>query len=211
MHARRQLRLASALALLAAVTPTGLAIDPKSPVSSYRRTTFTTEDGLAANVINDILQPRDGSLWIATYNGLTRFDGQHFTHVPFPKLRINVYSMTEGPDGDLWLGTRAGIFRISPRLLEQPGDPHVTVYHLGPDGDDTVRMVGSDATARYGQARGEDFTDGTAPRSSRRLSADSRSIASQKHRTATSSCPIRRGAWSGMVLAPSIIRRLCSN
>src|SRR5580704_1748854 len=120
MHVRRRLKLASALALLAAATRPGLALDPQSPASSYRRTTFTTEDGLGANVINAILQTRDGFLWIATYTGLTRFDGQHFTHVPFPKLLINVYSMAEGPDGDLWLGTRAGVFRISPRLLEQP-------------------------------------------------------------------------------------------
>jgi ligand-binding sensor domain-containing protein len=156
MHVRRRLKLASALALLAAATRPGLALDPQSPASSYRRTTFTTEDGLGANVINAILQTRDGFLWIATYTGLTRFDGQHFTHVPFPKLLINVYSMAEGPDGDLWLGTRAGVFRISPRLLEQPGDPRVTVYHLGPAGDDTVRMVGfgRDGTLWAGTRRG---------------------------------------------------------
>jgi ligand-binding sensor domain-containing protein len=111
MHVRRQLRLA--LALLAAATRPGLALDPQSPASSYRHTTFTTEDGLAANVINDILQARDGSLWIATYNGLTRFDGQHFTRTTFP--HFSVYTMAEGPDGDLWLGTRAGVFRISQR------------------------------------------------------------------------------------------------
>ncbi len=36
--------------------------------------------------------------------------------------------------GDLWLGTSAGVLRISPRLLKQPGDPRVTVYHLGSAG-----------------------------------------------------------------------------
>jgi len=144
------------LLLLAAATRPGLALDPQSPASSYRRTTFTTEDGLAANVINDILQTRDGFLWIATYAGLTRFDGQRFTPVSFPKLVINVYSMAEGSDGDLWLGTRDGVFRVSPRLLDQPGDPRVTVYHLGPAGDDTVRMVGfgHDGTLWAGTRRG---------------------------------------------------------
>src|SRR5580693_4549454 len=121
MHIRRQLRLAFAWAVLAAVTRPSLALDPQSPASSYRRTTFTTEDGLEANVINDILQTRDGFLWIATYTGLTRFDGQHFTQADFPNLIINVHSMAEGPDGDLWLGTARGIFRVSPRLLDEPG------------------------------------------------------------------------------------------
>jgi ligand-binding sensor domain-containing protein len=113
MHVRRQLSLAFALALLAAAARPCLALDPQSPASSSRRTTFTTEDGLGANVINDILQTRDGFLWIATYAGLTRFDGRHFTRTTFP--HFSVYSMAEGPDGDLWLGTRAGVFRISQR------------------------------------------------------------------------------------------------
>src|SRR5277367_6543930 len=111
MPVRRQLRFAFALGLLTVATRPGLALDPQSPASSYRRTTFTTEDGLGANVINDILQTRDGFLWIATYRGLTRFDGQHFTQVAFPKLFVNVYTMAEGPDGDLWLGT-AGAKKI---------------------------------------------------------------------------------------------------
>jgi ligand-binding sensor domain-containing protein len=167
MHVRRQLRLASALALLAAVTRPGLALDPQSPASRYRRTTFTTEDGLGANVINDILQTRDGFLWIATYQGLTRFDGQHFTQVSFPKMDASVRSMAEGPDGDLWFGTAAGAFRVSPRILDQRGDPRVTVYHLGPPRDDRVSKVlfGRDGTlwasTRHGLYRwngGSDFS-----------------------------------------------------
>jgi ligand-binding sensor domain-containing protein/two-component sensor histidine kinase len=156
MHVRRQLRLASAVALLAAATRPGLALDPQSPASGYRRTTFTTEDGLGANVINDILQARDGSLWIATYAGLTRFDGQHFTRVAFPISATNVHSMAEGPDGDLWLATRAGVLRISPRILDQPGEPRVIVYHLGQGADDTVWKVrfGRDGTLWAGTSRG---------------------------------------------------------
>lgn len=156
MHARRQLKLASVLTLLAAAIRPGLALDPQAPASSYRRTTFTTEDGLGGNVINDILQTRDGFLWIATYAGLTRFDGQHFTTVPFLKLILNVHSMAEGPDGDLWLGTDAGVLRVSPRLLDQPGEPRVTAYHLGPSGDDGVSRVlcGHDGTLWAGTRRG---------------------------------------------------------
>jgi hypothetical protein len=76
--------------------------------------------------------------------------------VSFPKLIVNVHSMAEGPDGDLWLGTEAGVFRISPRLLDQPGDPRVTVYRLGPRGDDGVSRVlsGRDGTLWAGTRRG---------------------------------------------------------
>ena len=43
-----------------------------------RSRNFTTRDGLASNVVNDIMQDRQGYLWIGTNHGLTRFDGHHF-------------------------------------------------------------------------------------------------------------------------------------
>lgn len=36
---------------------------------------ITTEDGLSNNVLNDVLCDSKGYLWIATYNGLNRYDG----------------------------------------------------------------------------------------------------------------------------------------
>ncbi len=40
---------------------------------------WTTDDGLPQNTVSDILQTRDGYLWLATFDGLARFDGQQFT------------------------------------------------------------------------------------------------------------------------------------
>ncbi|HCT55439.1 MAG TPA: hypothetical protein DF712_23585, partial [Balneola sp.] len=37
------------------------------------------EDGLPQNSINEILQTEDGYIWIATFGGLARFDGNKFT------------------------------------------------------------------------------------------------------------------------------------
>ncbi len=45
---------------------------------SYHHTVWTTEDGLPQNSINDIVQTRDGYLWLATFGGLIRFDGITF-------------------------------------------------------------------------------------------------------------------------------------
>jgi ligand-binding sensor domain-containing protein len=51
----------------------------------YTLTTFTTKEGLSHNRINDITQDKAGFLWIATWDGLCRFDGYEFkkyTHQP---------------------------------------------------------------------------------------------------------------------------------
>src|SRR5260370_39056437 len=87
-----------------------LALDPDQPAASYIRTTLTVEDGLPSNVVNAILQTRNGFLWIGTDAGLARFNGRHFIPIDFGLPRSGsqgvVRSLAEGPDGDLWVGTK---------------------------------------------------------------------------------------------------------
>jgi ligand-binding sensor domain-containing protein len=44
----------------------------------YRLKNYTTKDGLSSNSITATIKDRDGFLWIATTNGLNRFDGNAF-------------------------------------------------------------------------------------------------------------------------------------
>ena len=39
---------------------------------------YSTNDGLASNAIAQIVQDDYGYVWLATWNGLSRFDGYHF-------------------------------------------------------------------------------------------------------------------------------------
>ena len=53
---------------------------------------YTTADGLPSNHIYKCLQDKKGFLWVATENGLSRFDGQRFTN----------FTMKDGlPDNDI--------------------------------------------------------------------------------------------------------------
>jgi ligand-binding sensor domain-containing protein len=45
----------------------------------YHLNVWSADDGLPQNVIRGIAQTPDGYLWIATLDGLARFDGLHFT------------------------------------------------------------------------------------------------------------------------------------
>ncbi len=47
--------------------------------AQFQFDSWTTENGLPQNSVNDILQTRDSYLWLATYDGLVRFDGIRFT------------------------------------------------------------------------------------------------------------------------------------
>jgi ligand-binding sensor domain-containing protein len=47
--------------------------------AQYRFDSWTIDDGLPQNSVRAILQTRDGYLWLATLDGLARFDGVKFT------------------------------------------------------------------------------------------------------------------------------------
>ena len=54
-----------ALAVLAA-TWQAIAAEPAEPKGNYVRHTFTTDDGLHSNVVNDVLQTQDGFLIVGS-------------------------------------------------------------------------------------------------------------------------------------------------
>lgn len=83
-----------------------------SAAAQYRFDSWTTDNGLPQNSISSIIQTRDGYLWIATFDGLVRFDGVQFK--VFDKsntkgLSTNRFTaLYEDKDGTLWAGTNDG-------------------------------------------------------------------------------------------------------
>ena len=72
---------------------------------------FTLEDGLSQVTSNDLLQDRSGFIWIATADGLNRFDGRmfkHFKHIDSDSLSISgnyITRLLEDDSGNIWVGT----------------------------------------------------------------------------------------------------------
>lgn len=63
---------------------------------NYIRKTYTTTDGLAYNNVQSICQDKNGFYWIATWDGLSRFDGyefKNFFHVPEDSTSFPFFSL----------------------------------------------------------------------------------------------------------------------
>lgn len=73
---------------------------------------WTTDNGLPQNSVNEIIQDRQGYLWLATNDGLVRFDGVKFKVYNFnnlPGLKGNRFkSLVEDKQGRLWAGVLGG-------------------------------------------------------------------------------------------------------
>ncbi|NOX37163.1 MAG: response regulator [Calditrichaeota bacterium] len=81
---------------------------------SYEFFHFTQEQGLSQSSVLDILQDRQGFIWIGTEDGLNRFDGYEFRvfkHIPGDTNSLSdnyVYALIQDHQGFIWIGTRNG-------------------------------------------------------------------------------------------------------
>ena len=126
--------------LLAPVVPTAHA--QPVPVTFEH---LSIDDGLSSSLVWRILQDRQGFLWIATGDGLNRYDGRTFTVFPAGgagTLRHNdIWALFEDQGGSLWVGTfGGGLSRFDAatqtftNYLHAPDDPNSL-------SDDRVRVI----------------------------------------------------------------------
>jgi signal transduction histidine kinase/ligand-binding sensor domain-containing protein len=113
--------------------------------AQFRATQWTTDTGLPQNSVRGIVQAPDGYLWVATLNGVAKFDGIRF-HV-FDKSNSpgisssRFVSMVSGAGSDLWFNSE---------------DDNVVRYHdgrfatMGDSEGIRPRSVGAISTDHHG-------------------------------------------------------------
>lgn len=96
------------LTLIVLIYQTGAAIN-------YRLTQLSSNDGLSQQDVECIIQDKHGFIWIGTYDGLNRYDGNNFEllrHIPTDSNTISdnrIVCLSEWPARDeLWIGTDGG-------------------------------------------------------------------------------------------------------
>lgn len=98
--------------------------------------------GLPSNSVLDVLQDKEGYIWLASYDGLIRFDGRSFS--VFTKESRNGFHSNSARvlavdgDGTLWVGTNTdGLFSLKNGIFtaygKNEGLPDLSVRALGFD------------------------------------------------------------------------------
>jgi signal transduction histidine kinase/ligand-binding sensor domain-containing protein/DNA-binding NarL/FixJ family response regulator/HPt (histidine-containing phosphotransfer) domain-containing protein len=116
--------------LLSAIAPLGGASAAVPMVFRH----LTVDEGLSQNTVLATLQDSRGFLWIATEDGLDRYDGytlRHFAHERGSSKGLAgnyIWAVREDRSGDLWIAVKdSGIARFNPRTETFTGyrhDPH---------------------------------------------------------------------------------------
>lgn len=124
---------------------------------------YETASGLSNNIVYDIFQDSKGFIWVATENGLNKFDGYEFEVFrndanDSTSISANIVrSIVEDSKGNLWIGTYNGLNKFNrrtksfERITEIPGDnaSKLDTQSLMVDANDDVWFLHVDHALRY--------------------------------------------------------------
>ena len=93
--------------------------------------TFNLRDGLASNAITGLVQTPDQLMWFSTWNGLTCYDGYHFTNYRDPgrqrTLTTNrLLNITPSSTGNIWCIT----YDLRPFFFDRRSSQFVDIGRL---------------------------------------------------------------------------------
>src|SRR5262245_51843843 len=97
------------------LTGTAWALDPHRHITQYGHSAWRAQDGFINRALA-LTQTADGYIWIATVDGLVRFDGVKFSSWSPPTGQSlpsgGVGALLGARDGSLWIGTSTGLSRL---------------------------------------------------------------------------------------------------
>lgn len=84
---------------------------------------YTEKDGLSNHVITTLHQDPDGTLWIGTGGGgLNRWRDGAITAIHLASLPPNIYGILDDHNGNLWISSNQGIYRVNRDALNRYAD-----------------------------------------------------------------------------------------
>ncbi len=102
--------------------------------STGETVTFTEQDGLPSNVVNEIQEGNDGNLWIATLNGLSRFNTStrefknYYHYDGLQENEFHARASYKADDGKLYFGGIKGLTAFYPHIVDRRKHPVPPLY-----------------------------------------------------------------------------------
>lgn len=124
----------------------------------FIETTSITSPTGPDSITRNVLQDRNGNIWLASWEGIIRYDGNEFTNFTNKKKlrRFHVFSLLEDSKGNLWFGTiGAGVYKYD-------GDTFTNITVQEGLANDIVGCMFEDSSENiwFGTAGGASMYDG---------------------------------------------------
>lgn len=131
---------------------------------------FGTQEGFGASEVSALCNLNDQWLWIGTAEGLYRLDLRNESSLPlqlpknFQPAGGNIYLIESDPFGNVWVGDRTGVYRIT---TDEKGEPSAMDYFgpkegfIGKETCTNAALRGDDGLMYFGTVEGLHIVDPT--------------------------------------------------
>ena len=127
--------------------------------AAYKQTQYNSSNGMPSDEANTITQTRDGYLWIGSYSGLMRFNGQVFQPMKDVDDQIisRVRCLYEDSRHRLWIGTtNDGAYCYENGLIRQTDSLHATNQRaIAEDKEGRIYIGAAEGVAIYDEKQAE--------------------------------------------------------
>ncbi len=124
---------------------------PHGFAQQFRFSHLSADNGLSHNSILDVVQDENGFIWIATRDGLNRYDGNHcklYRTIHRDGSSIGTYtSLVVGKNGEIYIGASHGLY-----IYENTSDSLRSFDYMTKDGQTIDKLVKSIQTTGNGWA-----------------------------------------------------------
>ncbi len=128
------------------------SVDPIGKSEGFSAVLYNNQNGLPTSEANAIAQTSDGFIWIGSYAGLVRYDGNVFERIYSTSGIANVRSLYVDSQDRLWIGTNdSGVFLLEKGRLrnwnKKDGLKSASVRSIAEDGEHRICIAGAPGLA----------------------------------------------------------------
>lgn len=127
-----------------------------SPVSKELES-FGVQDGLTNITVGNILEDREGNIWVSSIKGLDRFSRRPFVAMKLPQ-NYETFALLSGENGDVWASSpnKNPLLRINGEKIIEASQP-MEISSVYRDSDGTVWWGGQGSIWKQSKERIESF------------------------------------------------------
>ena len=87
----------------------------ENTIQQYDAPVLVTEEALPLDRVTDLATDSNGILWVATSEGVLRFDGQNWIIYRDELISTSILALTIAPDNSVWVGGQRGLSHFDGR------------------------------------------------------------------------------------------------
>ena len=142
-------------------------VDENLVARQYNFRDYTLFDGLPQGQITAIAQDEKGYLWLGSYAGITRYNGNQFVTYTTPLPSNSIRSMAKGINKEIYIATSAGLCTLKAEIINCDPDrfklPYINLNHIFTSQDGSLWLAAESGIIKFKKGKIVSYSNKESP------------------------------------------------